>query len=55
MQRRIWTSVVLCVLLGAAIGYPMGNISLGIFYGAVFGIGIGLLLDRRVPRKPYTG
>jgi F0F1-type ATP synthase assembly protein I len=54
-MRRIWFSVVICVALGAAIGYPAGNVVLGIFYGAVVGIGIGLLLDRRVPGKPYTG
>jgi hypothetical protein len=55
MQRRIWSSVVLCIAIGAGIGYPAGNVMLGIIYGAVVGICIGLILDRRVPGRPYSG
>lgn len=55
MQRRIWSAVVLGVALGAGIGYPMGNIAVGIIWGAMIGVGVGLILDRRVPGRPYTG
>jgi F0F1-type ATP synthase assembly protein I len=55
MQRRIWSTAVLGLALGAGIGYPLGNIGAGIIWGAIVGIAIGLILDRRVPGKPYAG
>jgi hypothetical protein len=55
IHRRIWSAIILCAAIGAAIGYPAGNVVLGIFYGVVLGTCIGLLMDRRVPGKPYGG
>lgn len=55
MQRRIWSALILCLALGAGIGYPLGNVTVGALYGVLIGAGIGLILDRRYPAKPYVG
>jgi hypothetical protein len=55
MQRKVWLAVIICLALGAAIGYPMGSVVVGAIYGVLIGTGIGLILDRRYPPKPYVG
>ncbi len=55
MQRKVWAAVIICLAIGAAVGYPTGSVVVGAIYGVLIGTGIGLILDRRYPTKPYSG
>lgn len=55
MQKKLWSSIVLCAAVGGVTGYPLGNTVLGVIYGALIGTGVGLWLDRRIRPRPPVG